>query len=444
MAETLTVTQFNTRVSSLLKSSPEIRDVWVIGEISNLTCHSSGHYYFTLKDEGSEIRSVLFRNSRGRIDFEPQENMKVTAFGRADLYVPRGNYNFIIETMRRSGIGDLYLEFEKLKKKLEAEGLFEQSRKRKLPAYPKTVGVVTSETGAVIHDIVITSGNLFPADILLAPAKVQGEGAADSIVKGINILNRADVDVIIVGRGGGSIEDLWTFNEEKVARAIVSSRVPIISAVGHESDITIADLVADVRAPTPTGAAEIALPDGRDLIKHIDVMGIRAGRMLSHTIDGMRSRMDLMDSKLDPVRWIESIGMREMHLEQLLGRADSALRSTVHEMRSRFNSVESKISPAAAMRTLESLKETTESITGRLTIAIDRRIRDAAHSADSLEKRMEALNPLKVLERGYSYVTDSEGRTLTSAKALQEGSMIGIRFCDGSADAEVRKVKNDE
>ncbi|HKM09410.1 MAG TPA: exodeoxyribonuclease VII large subunit [Candidatus Methanomethylophilaceae archaeon] len=444
MAETLTVTQLNTRVSSLLKDSPAVRDIWVVGEISNLTCHSSGHYYFTLKDEGSEIRSVLFRNSRGRIDFEPQENMKVTAFGRVDLYVPRGNYQFIVETMRRSGIGDLYLQFEKLKKKLEAEGLFERSRKRKLPTYPKTVGVVTSETGAVIHDIVVTSGNLFPADILLAPAKVQGDGAAESIIKGIDLLNRADVDVIIVGRGGGSIEDLWAFNEEKVARAIVSSRVPIISAVGHESDITIADLVADVRAPTPTGAAEIALPDGRELIKHIDGMGARANRALLHITEKMRHRIDLMDSKLDPERRLESLGMLEIRMEQLSSRADSALRSIVHEMRSRFNSVESKISTAAAMRTVESMKETTESISGRLTIAIDRRIRDALSTADSLDKRIEALNPLKVLERGYSYVTDSEGRTLTSAKALQEGSMIGIRFRDGSAEAEVRKVKDNE
>lgn len=444
MADRLTVTQLNTRVRSILSESSAVRDVWVIGEISNLKCYSSGHYYFTLKDEGSEIRSVIFKNSRGRMDFEPQDNMKVTAFGHVDLYVVKGSYQFIVEAMNRSGIGDLYLEYEKLRKKLEGEGLFDQSKKRKLPTYPKVIGVVTSESGAVIHDIVTTSGRLFPADILLAPAQVQGEGAAESIVRGIELLNREKVDVIIVGRGGGSIEDLWAFNEEKVARAIASSSVPVISAVGHESDFTIADFVADMRAPTPTGAAELALRDKKEVVKQIDGLGIRAGRALEHTAVRMRSRVDVAASKLEPVRQYEKLSMMEIRVGQLSDRADAALRSSVQGMRSRFNSVESKISPSAASRTVSSLRERLSFVSGRMMLAVERCLKDAASKLDSIEQRSSALNPRSVLERGYSYVTDGSGRALTSARSLSQGSMISISFRDGGAEAEVRKVKYDE
>lgn len=444
MADRLTVTQLNTRVRSILSESPAVKDVWVIGEISNLKLYSSGHYYFTLKDEGSEIRSVMFKGSRGRIDFEPQDNTKIMAFGHVDLYVAKGSYQFIVETMSRAGIGDLFLEYEKLRKKLESEGLFDVSRKRKLPIYPGTIGVVTSESGAVIHDIVTTSGRLFPADILLAPAQVQGEGAAESIVRGIETLNREKVDVIIVGRGGGSIEDLWAFNEEKVARAIASSKVPIISAVGHESDFTIADFVADVRAPTPTGAAEMALRDKREVIKQVDGLGIRMGRALDHVAVKMRSRVDLAASKLEISRQYEKLSMLEIRVGQLSDRADAALRSSVQGMRSRFNSVESKISPAAASSRVSSLSERLAFVSGRMTLAIDRCIKDAASKLHAIDQRSSALNPRSVLERGYSYVTDEDGHTLTSAKSLSQGSMISIAFRDGGADAEVRKVKYDE
>lgn len=442
MVETLTVTQLNNRVRSILAESAAVNDIWVIGEISNLICASSGHYYFTLKDQGGELRSVLFRGARGRIDFEPAENMKVKVFGRADVYVQRGTYQFIVETMQRSGIGDLYLKFEKLKKKLAAEGLFDDERKRKLPLYPKTVGVVTSETGAVIHDIIITSAGLYPADILLAPAKVQGEGAAESIVKGIELLNKVGVDVMIVGRGGGSIEDLWAFNEEIVARAIVASEVPVISAVGHESDVTIADMVADVRAPTPTGAAKIALKDPAALMDILRGYEYTASKALSHKIDIMKSRLETLTTKLDPRRKLEDIGMLEIRIDNLMTIADSALKSKVQTMRSRFNAADSKISPAAAKNRIENLKGIIDSLTERLSLAINHTLRNSKSKTEALGKRADALNPLGVLTRGYSYVTDSKGNTLTSAKALSKGSVIDVRFRDGSAEAEVKKVKN--
>jgi exodeoxyribonuclease VII large subunit len=229
----ISVSELNERAKAVMASDPALNNVWVSGEISNLTKHSSGHYYFTLKDAKSEIRCTLFRGARNSLQFEPAESMKVTAFGSVDMYVARGSYQFNVSAMKRSGIGDLYLALEELKKKLKEEGLFDASRKRPLPRYPGTIGVVTSASGAVIHDIIRVAAKRFPCNILLVPVIVQGEGAAASISKGIELMNTLDIDVMIVGRGGGSAEDLWAFNEEPVARAIASSRVPVISAVGH-------------------------------------------------------------------------------------------------------------------------------------------------------------------------------------------------------------------
>ena len=416
VADTLTVTQLNTRVKGIISDSPAVNDIWVMGEISNLKRYASGHYYFTLKDAGSEIRGVMFKSSRGRIDFEPQDNMKISAFGRVDLYVERGSYQFVVETMRTSGVGDLYLAYEALKNKLNEERLFERSRKKTLPLYPKTIGVVTSPTGAVIHDIITTSGRLYPADILLVPAQVQGDGAAESIVKGIELLNERGVDVIIVGRGGGSIEDLWAFNEEKVARAIAASKVPIISAVGHETDTTIADMVADVRAPTPTAAAELALPDKKELLKHVDVDMIRMSRALRNTLDRMRSRFGILDAKLSPRRAEEKIYMYNIRLDELSSRMASSLKDSVGVMRRRFAVADSNI----------------ENHVKRMLI-------DAEGDLTRYSERLEGVNPSKVLERGYSMVTDVEGKALTSVSRLEEGSHIRIRMRDGSADAEVKR-----
>ena len=415
MADTLTVTQLNTRVKTIISDSSAVNDVWVTGEISNLKKYNSGHYYFTLKDSGSEIRGVMFKSSRGRIDFEPQDNMKVAVFGRVDLYVERGSYQFIAETMRTTGVGDLYLAYEALKNKLGEEGLFERSRKKSLPTYPKTIGVVTSPTGAVIHDIITTSGRRYPADILLFPAQVQGDGAADSIVKGIRMLNERDVNVIIVGRGGGSIEDLWAFNEEKVARAIAASSVPIISAVGHETDTTIADMIADVRAPTPTAAAELALPDKEELLKHVDVDIIRMNRALRNMVERMKSRFRILDSKLSPRRAEEKVYMYNIRLDELSSRLSSSLKDRINLMHRRFAVADSN-----------------------MDVHIKRMIADADGDLVRYSERLEGLNPNKVLERGYSMVTDMNGKTLTSMDKLEEGSRVLIRMRDGSADAEIK------
>ena len=396
MAAAITVSELNERAKAVLASESSINDVWVSGEISNLTKHSSGHYYFTLKDKNAEVRCTMFRGARNTLTFEPGESMKVNAFGSVDMYVVRGSYQFNVTTMKMSGIGDMYLALEELKKKLKAEGLFDVSRKRKLPAYPNTVGVVTSPTGAAIHDIIKVAKRRFPANILLAPVLVQGEGAAASISKGIELMSTQPVDVIIVGRGGGSAEDLWAFNEEAVARAIVSSRIPVISAVGHETDFTIADMAADVRAPTPSAAAEMALPDLSSESRKIDNMMIRVSRSVASRFSAMSGSFKILDSKLSLRRAKETVDQYIMRLDDISSSADSS-----------------------AARILAG------------------KGRDIA----SAEMRLNAMDPNRVLERGYSFVRGPGGKALTSISQISPGSELEIVMKDGKAMAAVKEVK---
>ena len=441
MAETLTVLQLNERVRSLLNSSSGIKDVWVAGEISNLVRHSSGHYYFSLKDSSSEIRCTLFKSSRARMSFEPKENMKVAAFGRIDLFVQRGQYQFNVETMRSSGIGDLYLAYDELKKRLGAEGLFDESHRKPLPKYPQTVGIVTSPTGAAVHDILNVTGRRFPADIILYPALVQGDGAAASVVKGIKLLNEIGVDVMIVGRGGGSIEDLWAFNEEIVARAIYDSVVPIISAVGHETDFTIADLVADVRAPTPSAAAEIAVPDRLVEIRQIDTMSLRLTKSLRSSVDTMVNRFKILDAKLSPKRARDTVGHASALLENLSVKMTSTLHSSFGRKKNCFAVIDAKLSPRRAKDTVDQLVMRLDDISTSADDSIFRTVSDRKKDVNTLSMRLDGLNPTSVLGRGYSFIRTSDGKTLTSVDGLNKGMEIKIRMRDGSASAEVKEVR---
>ena len=417
MEGAISVHQLNERAKSVIGQEPSLNDIWVTGEISNLKKYGSGHYYFTLKDSRSEIRAAMFKNSRARIDFEPEDNMKVTAFGSIDIYVERGSYQFIVEAMRKSGIGDLYLEYEKLKRRLETEGLFDQARKRPLPRFPKTIGVVTSPSGAVIHDIITTTARRFPVDILLYPAQVQGEGSGDSIAKGIRLLNQMDVDVLIVGRGGGSMEDLWSFNEEKVARAIYESKVPIISAVGHETDVTIADFVADVRAPTPTAAAEMAVRDRGELAKSLDLSSHRLQRAIARQLDIMRHRYERCDSKISLKRAEERVAMSLMRVDDVTFRVRSILGRGIGSIKGRYDLIEQRMSPY--LRTAMNGRE---------------------NELLRFTERLEGLSPNKVLERGYSFIADGDGRPIVSISALSIGSIVDVRMRDGRARANITRV----
>jgi len=460
MPETITVAELNSRVKELFARTPALNDIWVSGEISGLKKYDSG-YYFVLKDANSEIRAVMFKNAIPRLGFVPTENMKVRAFGSIGMYVARGSYQFIVEAMEKSGIGDRYLAFEALKKRLGEEGLFDASHKRPLPQYPKTIGVVTSASGAVIHDIITTSESRYRADILLAPAMVQGEGAADSIVAGIELLNRQGVDVIIVGRGGGSIEDLWPFNEEKVARAIYSSKAPVVSAVGHETDFTISDFVADVRAPTPTGAAAIILRDSSEMLSELDSYMTRLNRAITAAIDGKRHSFEILDSKLSPEKAMDSLDMVSMHLDDLSSRADRSLSDVLTAMRMSFSALDSRLQPQRALEDMHGLEERVEvsleriqtaarvmleKQTGRLAavsdrpeMAIDGILRDANGRLESDSKHLEGMNPTNVLTRGYSMITDMDGKVLTSVDGMDIGQSVTIRMRDGSAVADVTK-----
>ncbi|MCH3977767.1 MAG: exodeoxyribonuclease VII large subunit [Candidatus Methanomethylophilus sp.] len=459
MAERLTVTQLNERVHSMLSSSKDLNGVWLLGEISGLKRSPQGHYYFTVKDQGSNIPAALFRGSRSRIDFEPADSMKVEAFGHVDLYVPYGRYQFIVETMKRSGIGELYQKYEELRKKLDSEGLFSRP-KRPLPRYPKVIGVVTSPTGAVIHDIIVTTGRRYPADILLAPVQVQGEGAAEDIVRGIELINRVGADVLIVGRGGGSIEDLWAFNEEPVVRAIAASRIPVISSVGHETDTTLADFAADVRAATPTAAAELAVRDKSEILRELEDDAARLSKAIQMKLGHMESDLGLLNAKLDPGRMEERTAMLGLKIDELASRCARALSQKVADMRRRLSDADAALRPALAAETAAKRKMLTdlcggidrdmssalagarlrlESLSARAAPAGRKALDAASALLSGTSAKLDALNPYSVLDRGYSIVTSANGRAVSSVRDIETGSSVTIRMRDGRAEAEITR-----
>ncbi len=395
MKWTLSVTELNEYVRLSLAGDPMLRDLTLCGEISGFKRQVSGHWYFTLKDDRSRLNCVFFRQNAQGCAFLPKDGDRVILTGSVGLYTAQGSYQFYTETMKREGQGELFLRFEKLKKKLAAEGLFDQARKRPLPLRPRTVAVVTSRSGAVIHDIARVAGRRDPSvQLVLRPALVQGEGAAEDIARGIReaaLLSGAEV--LIIGRGGGSMEDLWAFNEETVVRAISDCPIPVISAVGHEVDVTLSDFAADVRAATPSAAAEIAVPDRRKLQE--ETRGLQA--RLEGAMEGALLR-----------------GRNELH------RREKAL-AALH--------------PAGK---LAALKNRQGICVLRMEKAMQGWIRGQMSAVQVLEKRLEALGPRGILERGYAFVTDS-GRLVPGVRAL--GHTAEITFYDGKARVEVTNIR---
>jgi exodeoxyribonuclease VII large subunit len=392
-----TVSQLNDHIKHLLCQDPMLNQVWVRGEISNLTKHSSGHYYFTLKDKGSQISCVSFRSTNRSLRFEPESSMKVLIFGSLDVYTVRGQYQVHVLDIRPDGIGELYKAYEQLRTKLEAEGLFDRSRKRPIPRFPQRIGVVTSPTGAAIHDILNVLRRRYPVDVLLAPAIVQGEMSAPSIVKAIENLNRANVDVIIVGRGGGSLEDLWSFNEEIVARAIFESRVPVISAVGHETDYTIADFTADLRAPTPSAAAELTVPDSSELKKHISSLSVRMETAAIRHVSDLSERLEYISGRIGPEKLTDFLRQNYQRVDELNVRLERH-----------------------AGRIMESGRSSLSSLAGRLN----------------------AVSPLSTLERGYCIAMMAEGsRLVRSVDDVDTGDCLSLMVKDGTIRCSVDDVR---
>lgn len=389
----LTVTNLNLYIKALMESDEVLNNIIVKGEISNFKHHSSGHMYFTLKDENSKIRCIMFRGSNLFLKFVPEDGMNVVIEGHVSLYERDGQYQLYCSRMEPDGLGSLYLAYEQLKERLQREGLFGNEFKKPIPEFPKKIGVATSPTGAVIRDIINVSTNRFPGiNILLYPVKVQGEGASRSIVSAIEYFNsRDDIDVIIVGRGGGSIEELWAFNEEDVARAIFKSRIPVISAVGHETDFTIADFVADARASTPSHAAEIAVPSYNDITYKIDKL---RQMLITHTSNGIYQKSFSVRNYLQHMK----ANSPKNRINQYMQYLDNLQNKMVHNI---------KITVS----------------TGRTSVSV-------------CSGKLDSLSPLKVLARGYTYV-EKNNIVVRSVSDIKRDELIRMHMNDGMVDCKV-------
>ncbi len=418
MPKILTVSQLTHDIKEVLENVFET--VWVEGEVSNFSRPASGHLYFSLKDEAATVRCVMFRSAAARLKFEPKDGTRVLVAGRVSVYERGGQYQVYVRTLEPRGQGALQLAFEQLKKRLAAEGLFDEARKKALPFLPGRIGIVTSATGAVIRDILHVLSRRFPGfHAILNPVRVQGEGAAEEIAAAIADFNRLNnVDVIIVARGGGSLEDLWAFNEEAVARAISASAIPVISAVGHETDYTIADFVADLRAPTPSAAAEIVMPARIELLARIQTNLRYLRQALADIVPQYAQRVDDLAQELTRAleRRLSIEVQRAESLAQELARAtDSRLRTeAVH---------------------LGSLAQ-------ELPRAIANRLRTEQVRLDGLLQQLNALNPLAILRRGYSLTMAADGRVVRRAKDVGRGDRLTTRLAEGHLTSEVLEVQD--
>ncbi|MBO0960804.1 exodeoxyribonuclease VII large subunit [Neobacillus sp. MM2021_6] len=442
----LSVNALTKYIKRKFDADPHLRDIHVRGEISNFKQHSSGHMYFTLKDEKARILAVMFASQSRFMKFSPENGMKVIVKGDITVYEPSGQYQIYIKEMQPDGIGELFLAYEQLKQKLEAEGLFAQEAKQAIPMYPRTVGVITSPTGAAIRDVITTIKRRYPiATVLVFPALVQGDNAAPSIVKAIEKANNMkEIDVLIVGRGGGSIEELWAFNEELTARAIFASKIPIISAVGHETDFTIADFVADLRAPTPTGAAELAVP-------HLDELMDRILQRQTRLLRAMNGKFQFEKERLHRVQ--KSYAFRYPHrlyeqkLEQLDKLTEMLVRGTSrlsivkkdqHEVlhkRLQRNHPDQALSKAKINfdRTQKDMKRSMLQILSKKQTDFDR-----------ILSTLQALSPLKIMERGFSLAYSEDNRLVKSVKQVKENEQVQIQLTDGSLFCKVEKIKERE
>lgn len=394
----LSVSQLNRYIKMNFDADENLAKIFISGEISNFTNHyRTGHLYFTLKDDSAAVRAVMFNSSAKRLKFMPEDGMKVIARGRVSVYEASGQYQLYVDDMQPDGVGALNLAYEQLKEKLQKEGLFSEQHKKPLPPYPEKVGVITSPTGAAVRDIINVLGRRFPyAEIVFCPVLVQGDGAHLQLTDAVNMFNsERAADVIIIGRGGGSIEDLWEFNDEGLARAVYNSEIPVISAVGHETDFTICDFVADMRAPTPSAAAELAVPDANELQYALSALKNRMFLNVSSGIADRRSRLEYLTSKGALKSPDEMLSNRSQRLDTAFSKMLSSYENRIGGKKVEF------ISAATAL---------------------------------------SKLDPMSVLMRGFAFVSDKSGKNVCSSQALAKGDKINVRFHDGSAVCEVKEI----
>ncbi|UNK20399.1 exodeoxyribonuclease VII large subunit [Paenibacillus sp. N3/727] len=443
----LSVKDLNRYIRMKMEGDSRLSDVWIRGEISNFTHHSSGHMYFTLKDEGSRIRAIMFAAHNQRLPFIPKEGSRVIARGNVSVYERDGQYQFYALHMQPDGIGSLYLAYEQLKKKLEEEGLFAAERKRPLPLFPRTVGVITSPTGAAVRDIMITIKRRYPqVRVILYPVLVQGKGAAPAIVKAIRSMNEmGEADVLIVGRGGGSLEELWAFNEEIVARALYQSMIPVISAVGHETDFTIADFVADLRAATPTAAAELAVPNASEVKARLNQLERQLQQGLQQRLGRSRERLAALQRSpvlVYPRRYMLQHAER---LDMLKIRLQGALRTKISLSRQRQASLKQGLIRFNPQVQVESASRRWDGAHRQLTAAMQSLMRGKIQHLQSEIRHLDALSPLKVMSRGYSLVYDEqERRLIKSLNDVQPGDLVNVKVSDGRLQCQVWGMKEDD
>ena len=399
-----------------------LQKVYLKGEISNFKAHSSGHFYFSLKDENSKINAIMFRSNASKIQFQPADGMKVLVTGRISIYESLGGYQIYVDEMLEDGVGNLYVAFEQLKKKLLAEGMFDERHKKSIPKIPQKVGVITASTGAAIRDILTTIKRRYPiCEIILFPTLVQGENAKDDIARNILRAQNYDLDVLIVGRGGGAIEDLWPFNEEVVARAIYDSKIPVISAVGHEVDFTIADFVADLRAPTPTAAAELAVPNMGDLVNHIKQLEIRLNEAINKKINYQKLYLDSIKNSFalkNPMIMFEN---RKQNLDLLNNKLYDLIINKIEKEKVNLNHLRKSYVLQNHSLIYKNEKILLKNIIDKLNL----------------------LNPLNILSRGYS-ISYFNDKTLKSVKSVRKNDLIDIKLTDGFIKTKVMEIKEEK
>ena len=411
----VTISDLNRYIKAKFDMDTHLNRVYLKGEISNFKHHTRGHFYFTLKDENSRIAAVMFASSAKSVAFEPEDGMKVLVSGRIALYEATGSYQIYVDSMELDGIGNLYLEFERLKKELAKEGLFNKEHKRPIPRFPKKIGIITAPTGAAIRDILSTIKRRYPiCETILFPALVQGTGAKESIVKQLNKAQEYDLDVIICGRGGGSIEDLWAFNEEIVARAIYNSKIPVISAVGHEIDFTIADYVADLRAPTPTGAAEMAVPNLVDLKSLIEQYKIRANEAVTNIIKKNRIKLESLQNSFVLKNPLSLYEIKEQKLDSYIDYLNKYMANKLNHAKLMYEKV----------------------INNKILKSPQSMFDKKKHQYELLLKTIEVLNPMKLLSSGYSIVK-SNGKVIKNSHDVNLDDVVDIELSEGKLKCSV-------
>ena len=416
----ISVTALTRYIKFKIDNDVHLQEVYLKGEISNFKAHTRGHFYFTIKDETSRINAIMFSYNASKIKFTPEDGMKVLVKGKISVFETTGNYQIYVEEMQEDGVGNLYVAFEQLKKKLGDEGLFDAKYKKPIPKIPMRVGIVTAPTGAAVKDILSTIKRRFPiCETILFPCLVQGELAKDDIVKKLDIADNYDLDVIILGRGGGSIEDLWPFNEEVVARKVFNCKTPIISGVGHQIDFTICDFVADVRAETPTGAAERAVPMLSDLLLEIDSYKTRYTNAVRRILDNNKLRLKKLKESYILKNPLSMYEIKEQKLDNIIDKLNTCMNAVIYTAKSKLEIIENSI------------------IFKDPKILYDDKLKKTNH----LIEKLELLNPLNAIKRGYS-ITKKDNKCITSIKDIKKDNNINIMIKDGEIKARVMEVKN--